>query len=242
MTVIARGVNLQSLPWLVFAAVAVVITWLRERDRLILGLAAAAAAWWVLVIGMTLDGYPGLERFFLPAAGVICVLGGVGVVRAARLLGAWVAARRGAALGTRLAWVAAAVLIAISIPFTISRANTARAAEPTAAKAVTRLNQLSAAVAKVGGHNGVFPCHSSFAAINHSLQSALAYKLHATLERVGTSMHDQGVMFLGPHDSIDGGAPAMDPRLNRRQLVATVDSWRIYRVWTAGLSTACVGG
>ena len=36
---------------------------------------------------MTLDGYPGLERFYLPAAGLTCVLAGVGIVRLA-LLGA----------------------------------------------------------------------------------------------------------------------------------------------------------
>jgi hypothetical protein len=54
-------------------------------------------------------------------------------------------------------------------------------------------------------------------------------------------MHDQGVMFVGPHDSIDGGPPAIDPRLNRRELIATAGSWRVYRMWTAGLPTACVG-
>ena len=132
-------------------------------------------------------------------------------------------------------------VLLVSIPFTISRINTARAAKPTAAQAVTRLDQLSAAVAAVGGHDGVFPCKSSFAAVNHSVQTALAFKLHVTLERVGTSMHDQGVMFVGPHDSIDGGPPAIDPRLNRRQLIATVASWRVYRMWTSGLPTACVG-
>ena len=69
-----------------FALAAVAIAW-RERDRLILGLGAAALAWWVLVVAMTLDGYPGLERFFLPAAAIISVLGGVGLVRVAGVAG-----------------------------------------------------------------------------------------------------------------------------------------------------------
>ena len=98
-----------------------------------------------------------------------------------------------------------------------------------------------AAVAAVGGHAGVYPCHSSFAAVNHSAQTALAWKLHVTLERVGTSMRHPGVMFIGPHDSIDGGAPAISPRLNRIQLIKQVGPWKIYRVWRAGHSTACVG-
>ena len=37
----------------------------------------------MIVVGMTLDGYPGLERFYLPAAGMTCVLAGVGIVRLA---------------------------------------------------------------------------------------------------------------------------------------------------------------
>ena len=232
-----RGADLQVVPSLVFALAAVAIAW-RERDRLILGLGAAALAWWALVVAMTLDGYPGLERFFLPAAAIISVLGGVGLVRVAGVAGSGLGGR------TSASWLSATLavaLIAISVPFTISRINAARAAKPTAAQAVTRLNQLSAAVAAVGGHDGVFPCRSSFAAVNHSVQTALAFKLHVTLERVGTSMHDQGVMFVGPHDSIDGGPAAIDPRLNRRQLIATVGSWRVYRMWTSGLPTACVG-
>jgi hypothetical protein len=232
-----RGANLQVVPSLVFAVVAVGIAW-RERDRLIVGLGAAALAWWVLVVAMTLDGYPGLERFFLPAAALICVLGGVGLVRTAGIAGR-AFGRRASVPGVSAA--AAIVLVVVSIPFTISRINTARAAKPIASQAVTRLNQLSAAVAAVGGHDGVFPCKSSFAAVNHSVQTALAFKLHVTLERVGTAMSNQGVMFVGPHDSIDGGPPAIDPRLNRRQLIATVGAWRVYRLWTTGLPTGCVG-
>jgi hypothetical protein len=242
LEVLRRGADLQAVPSLVFALVAVAITWWQERDRLILGLAAAAAAWWVLVVAMTLDGYPGLERFYLPAAGIICVLGGVGVVRAARLTADRIgAALGGVASGSRLAWAAAALLVAVSIPFTITRAGAARAARPTAAHAVTRFDQLTAAVAAAGGHDAVFPCKSSFAAANHSAQTALAWKLHVTLERVGTSMHAPGVMFVGPHDSIDGGPPRINHRLNRKQLVASAGAWRVYRLWTAGLPTACVG-
>ena len=99
------------------------------------------------------------------------------------------------------------MLVCISTPFSTTRINEARAQEPIASRAVTRLDQLSAAVAAVGGHAGVFPCHTSFAAVNHGVQTALAWKLHVTLGRVGTSMRHQGVMFVGPHDTIDGGRP-----------------------------------
>jgi hypothetical protein len=248
--VLRRAADLQVIPSLVFAVVAIIITWFKERDRFILGLGAAALAWWVLVVAMTLDGYPGLERFFLPAAAVICVLGGVGVVRAARLVGDWAGSRlpglggAGGAGSSRVLWVAggvAVLLVLVSIPFTISRVNTARAAEPTAARAVTRLNQLSDAVAAAGYHAAVYPCHSSFAAVNHGVQTALAWKLHVTLERVGTSMRHQGVMFVGPWDSIDGGPPDVNPLLTSKQLIAKSGPWSIYKMTQPGHDNPCVG-
>jgi hypothetical protein len=241
LEVLRRGADLQVLPSLVFALVAVALAW-RRRDRLILGLAAAAAAWWMLVVGMTLDGYPGLERFYLPAAGVTCVLAGVGLVWVAAAAGLWLAGRFSSGVSVAAVTAALAVaLIAVSIPFTISRVDTARAAKPTAARAVTRLDQMTAAVAAVGGHDAVYPCRSSFAAVNHGVQTALAWKLHVTLEKVGTSMRYPGVMFVGPHDSIDGGPPAINPYFNRVQFLAQAGAWKMYRVYRAGHPTGCVG-
>ena len=232
-TVLGRGLDIQTIPVLVFGVVAVALAWFRSpRDRLTLSLGAGALAWWVIVVGMTVDGYPGLERFYLPAAGVTCVLAGVGIVRLASLLS-----------GGRVAVAAAviAVLVAVTIPFTGGRVNEARRQERVASAAVTRLDQLSAAVGAVGGHARVYPCRSSFAAVNHSVQTALAYKLGVTLERVGTSMRHQGVMFVGPHDSIDGAAAAIKPDLTSQQLLATVGPWKVYRVTKPGADTRCVG-
>ncbi|MBV8998067.1 MAG: hypothetical protein JO304_03340, partial [Solirubrobacterales bacterium] len=188
--------------------------------------------WWVVVVGMTLDGYPGLERFYLPAAGVACVLAGAGIVRVAEI------AARG---HVAVAFGVIAALVALTIPFTGGRVNEARRQERVASAAVTRLDQLSAAVAAVGGHARVFPCKSSFAAVNHGVQTALAWKLHVTLGRVGTSMRHQGVMFVGPHDTIDGIAAPIDQRLTSRQLLTTVGPWRVYRVTTPGADQRCVG-
>ncbi len=108
LEVLRRGADLQVLPSLVFGVVALVLAWFRERDWLVLGLGAAALAWWVLVVGMTLDGYPGLERFFLPAAALTCVLSGVGVVRVGLLVGSRV---RSSASGSRVRSAAARVCV-----------------------------------------------------------------------------------------------------------------------------------
>ncbi len=240
--VLRRGADLQPLPLLFFALVAVALALWVERDRVVLGLAALAAAWWVVVVGMTMVGYPGLQRFFLPAAGIVCVLGGVGLVRVGLLVSGPISREPSAGRARTLVPAAIAiVLVAISIPLVSGRISAARAQNAIASRAVTRLDQLSAAVAAVGGHHGVYPCHSSFAAVNHSVQTALAWKLHVTLGRVGTSMRHQGLLFLGPHDSIDGGIPRIDHRLTQVQLIARAGVWRVYRMTAPGADTRCVG-
>ena len=240
-----RAADLQLAPVLVAAAVAVVWTWVRERDPAVLALAGGALAWIALVVGMVIDGYPGLERFFLPASAILCVLAGVGVARAALWVAARAAALRPPGESARVAMFAAlalaAAVLAVSIPFASSRIAIARAQEPTAHTAVKILDQLSAAVKAVGGHDGVYPCKSSFAAVNHGAQTALAWKLHVTLGRVGTTMRHPGLDFIGPHNSIDGGPAAVIPRLDRSQLIARVGVWNVVRYWRAGHSERCVG-
>ena len=89
----------------------------------------------------------------------------------------------------------------------------------------------------------MFPCRSSFAAVNHGVQTALAWKLHVTLERVGTSMRAPGVDFVGPHNATDGAPAPVDPRLTRHEHIADVGGWRVVRLTDPVLhhSTACVG-
>jgi hypothetical protein len=234
VAVLRRGVNLQVAPALIGAGVAVLI----RRDRLTLWLAGLIIGWWAIIVAMTLAGYPGLERFFLPAAALTCVLGGAGVVRVARLARG---PRRDSLHVVALQSGLTIALLAVSVPFITSRISTLRAQEPLAARAVTRLDQLSDAVAAVGGRRGAYPCSTSFTAVNHTVQTALVWKLHVTLGRVGTSMRHQGLMIVGPHDTIDGAPPKVAPSLTNRQLIARAGVWRVYRVTAPGSDTRCVG-
>jgi hypothetical protein len=241
-TVVARGANDQVLPALILGILAVVVAWLRDRNRVILGIGVGVIAWWVVVVAETLDGYPGLERFFLPAATLTCVLAGVGVALLARL--AADAAGRlssGASVATGVA--AAAVLVALWFPFTTTttRISDARAFFPAASEAVTTFHTLDRVIAAAGGRSAILPCRSSFVAINHSVQSAMAWKLHTVLERVGTRMTQPGLDFIGPHNSIDGGSAPVDPRLTQHDTVHALDGWRVVRLTTPGLPTACDG-
>jgi hypothetical protein len=235
-----RAADLQVAPVLAGAAVAVGFAWFRGRDRVVLALAGAALAWVVLVVGMVAVGYPGLERFFLPASALFSVLAGVGVARVALLAGSRIATPAGA---RATALVVAAAVLAVSIPLSSSRISNARAQKPIADRAVIRLDQLSDAIKAVGGHAAVYPCRSSVTAINHAVQTALAWKLHVTLNRVGTVLRHPGVLFVGPHDSIDGGPASVSRRLTQRRLLAHVGRWYVYRVTATGhpRSNRCAG-
>lgn len=285
--VIARGVGIQSLPSLALAALAALVALWQARDwprrpvqllrrlgaersetGLVLSLAVASLAWWVIVVAMTMDGYPGLERFYLPAAAMICVLSGYGLARGAALCGqlaAWaslsssrgrehpsagVAAGRprrrspGIGAGPLRTGVALAVVAGIlvgSTHFLSVRWAYARAQEPLAASAQKRIDQLGQAVARFGGKRALLPCRSSVVTINHSLQTALAWKLGTTLERVQTVLSTPGVAFVGPHDSIDGAVPPIVYRF-KAVLLGRVGAWEVYRVHPAGQpAPACLG-
>ena len=158
------------LPILAFAIAGVVIGWLQDRRWLVLGLGLGVILYYVVVVVETLKGYPGLERFFLPAASVVCVLGGYGLVRIAQLAG-----RAGLRLGAeqqrrgrRRRWWCCVVLAGASVPFLTTRISEARADFPQASLVVKVSNQLTKVAAAVGGRDRAEPCKTSFVAINHS--------------------------------------------------------------------------
>jgi hypothetical protein len=240
--VTARGKDLQVLPALIAGIIAVILGWIRDRDRVLLGLGLGVVAWWVVVVAMTLKGYPGLERFFLPAAAVTCVLAGVGVIKLAELAGQGVV-RLGASASLVPAVTAAVavVLVAISVPSSSDAITAAREAFPANSQDAATQKQLSAAVKAVGGHDAVYPCKTSFAAVNHGMQTALAWKLHVTLEKVGTGMRAPGVDFIGPHNGADGEAAAVDHRLTREKALGQSGPWRVVQLTDPRLPTGCVG-
>ncbi len=238
-TVVARGVDLQVLPALIAAVIAVAIGWFRDRDVRLLAIGVAVAAWWGVVVAMTLDGYPGLERFFLPAAVLICVLGAVGIARLAQLGGQL---GRGASFAPAVPIVAGVVLVAVSIPSSGTAITAARESFAANQADADTQSQLGDAVRVVGGHPAVYPCKTSFAAVNHGMQTALAWKLHVTLEKVGTAMRAPGLDFIGPHNGANGEAARIDPRLTRARPVGGSGHWRVVQLTDPRLPPSrCVG-
>jgi hypothetical protein len=213
-TAFRRGIEQSVVPiWLLaLAAVA-----LRREDRVVRALALGAAAWLVLVVVMTVAGYPGLGRFMLPAAAIACVLAGVGSVA--------LVARAGAA-GRAAAVVAVAVLIAAGGALAASRTHVAVQEMRIAVDAAHVQHELSQAIAAAGGRAAVLACGS--VAVNHTAQTALAWKLHARLDRVSPELHKPGIDFRGPKESATG-APAKISVVRpwRRLPIARAGVWRV---------------
>jgi hypothetical protein len=231
--VLSRGAHLVMLPVIVFACAAFVLA-LRSRDRVTLWLFGGAVAWVALVVAMTVAAYPGLGRFMYPPAGVACVLAGVGVVRLA-------------SLSRRFAWAIVTLCVAVSIPFAVGRVSQAWKEKGEADTAVQFTNSLSDAVGVVGGRGRVMPCSTSVAAVNHTMQTALAWMLHVRLARVKTVLRSPGVDFVGPHVvTIDGAAaPIRIHGGHASRRIGASGVWRVYRITSPGASgsaAACVGG
>ena len=90
----------EMIPWAAVAGAAVLLLLaVRQRDRVVLGIAALALAWTGLVAVMTSNGFSGNLRYLMPPASLLIVLGAVGLVRVAAPL----LRRAPAALGVVLA-------------------------------------------------------------------------------------------------------------------------------------------
>jgi hypothetical protein len=257
--VVGRAADDQIWPLLAAAFLYVLTLAVRDlRRRRVSGhgrtvgaLAGFVGAWWIEVILMTIWlGYPGLERFFLPAAAVVCVLGGVGMSSLAQTLGRLAsrvvveraAGGRGRGFAAGLLGGAVAVLIVVgSVLVSRGPVDLLLGAEGQAALAQRTLDGLSRSVAAAGGRSAVLPCPGSFAAVNHSAQPALAWDLRVTLQRVGSAMTAPGVDFIGPADIATGIPAAIDPSLTHDRVVARSGAWTAVALRRGGGTTACVG-
>jgi hypothetical protein len=193
----------------------VVFGW-RTRDRTVAALAFVAAAWTLTTVAATAVGYPAVPRYLVVPVAICCVLAGIGVVGVVRL-----ASRpRGRA-------VLAAVLVAVSAPFAVSRAvglahqsadAKARAQTLSALWRAVDRAQLRAPVARM--HPVVKP---------GGLENGLAWKLDLRLADVGRWFSPAvGIAF------IDGDDAAVIARLRRRDATATrltaAGPWRVLLV------------
>src|SRR5581483_4424416 len=226
------SVGLMSWPTLVLAAAGLVLAY-RRRNHTLLLLGAAGIAWALLVAIMTQVSY-GLPRYLLPGGVIACVLAGAGVV--------WIAEDVGEAIGRRVPGrakfavpIIGVALVAATLPWSIPRVRSLVQQGGTANMAVSYQKHLFAAVDQVGGPARVLPCRSSIVAVNHTMASALAWKLRIRLSSVKPLMRVTGFVFSAPHTDVTGTTPPIAHARTVRT-IAVNGPWRVLEATLRGAS------
>jgi hypothetical protein len=237
LEVLKRATELTVWPVLIAALVLTVIAvWV--RDWVIVTLAGLSLGYVAVVEVMTLAGYPGLERFMLPAVALVCVLAAVGVVRLAALAG-----------GGLTSLAAVSLLVAIAAPAFAGPYQAIPVQHRLAWTAVHSYDDLSVVASQVGGDARIFVCQASSVSINHTAATGFAWALGVPLDRVhGVTSVDKsarhtGLDFFAPRNVVLGGAPAKLVHGLRGKPIHQYRMWRVIRVTRPGDSRAnrCVG-
>ncbi len=211
-TVIRRAGQLVTAP-LVLAAVAAVALALRRRVWVVVVLGAATGAWVAGVALMAELGFTGNIRYLAVPAGLLAVLGGIGV---GWLVDAFEPGPRRLAAGA-----AAAIVLA---GFWVSPVRSSGDWVSAAGEQHDQLDELSDAVEAAGGRDAVLA--PGRPAINPWMQTALAWKLDVPISRIqatwgSTPVHPNWTppalvfrappLFAGPRPSLRGQLVAVSP-------------------------------
>jgi hypothetical protein len=224
LTVIERGGKIVIWPVAIAAGVGLVIALRRggRHRRLAIALVAAAVTWAAGTVVMAAAGFPGIQRFMLPAAAMACVLAGAGFAWAGARIAQWVRTGRwplaaGASLlvGALVVWYAS---------FRVSDAVRSVEREQARAQVVRSLRQ---AVDRAGGSRRLLACGSPTAEVGY--QSTLAWDLRMVVGAVGyrpqrdVRRHPHVVLFTT--DSRAAAGP-------HRRLLARAGPWRVVGIRT----------
>jgi hypothetical protein len=224
------SVGLLSWPTLVLAAIGLVLAY-RRRNHALLVMGAAGILWALMVAIITQVSY-GLPRYLLPGGVIACVLAGVAVVWIAEEVGNLIGRRTASAARIAVPIIGLAV-VAATLPWSITRARSLVRQGGTANMAVTYQKHLFAAVDQVGGPARVLPCRSSIVAVNHTMASALAWKLRIRLSSVKPLMRATGFVFSAPHTNVTGTTPPIAPTRTVRT-IAVNGPWRVLEATRRG--------
>jgi hypothetical protein len=220
----------QTLLPLQFAAVFALVTAARRRERVVLVLAALVITWVALVAAMTEQGFSGNPRYLLPAAGTVCVLGGIGLARAL------------AAAGERWRPALALAFTAVIIPFLVAGAQDVRRQAEVVRARVDVQDELARAIERAGGAARVRAClpllppgdwtRCRRPAVNTSLGARLVWELDVHFSDVTTDPEPPGLVFRAPEGEVSGVPPQIDPGTRVRH-IAMAGEWDVLAVTPA---------
>jgi hypothetical protein len=237
------SVGLMTWPILVLAGVGFVLA-IRRRDRTLTWLGIGAIAWALMVAVITQVAY-GLPRYLLPGAVIACLLAGYAVVQLATLVGNRFPRRDGTGRARWPAIAAGALILAATLPWSIPRVHALVRQGHQADQAAFYLNRMFTAADQVGGAARVLPCRSSQVAVNHTMASALAWKLQVPEHRIRPLMRAYGFVFSAPHTQATGTTPPIvHPSARTIRTIALVPPWKVYEVTARGASATphCASG
>jgi hypothetical protein len=232
------GFPLMTGPVIVLAAVGLGLAYLRREMTLVwLGVAAIV---WALIEALFTQAAYGLPRYMLPGGAIACVLAGVAVVWLAQEVERRVPGRGAGSRSGRLSPVAllsGAAIVALTLPWTLPRAEAYSTQGAEANQAAHYISRMFTAADLAGGKSRVLPCLDSGIAVNHTLASALAWKLKVPERRVHPSMHGTGFVFSAPHTSTTGTTPPILHLGDRTvRLIVDLPPWKVLEVTHRGAS------
>ncbi len=169
-TVLRRSAELVTAPLLAAAAVAVALA-VRRRVDVVVVLGLATGLWVAAVAVMAELGFTGNIRYLAVPAGLLAVLGGIGV--------GWLLE---AAAPGRARVLAGSALALLVLGFAFSPARSSVRWLSVAREQHEQLDELDRAVDRVGGRDSALG--PGRPAINPSIQTALAWRLDVPLSRV----------------------------------------------------------
>jgi hypothetical protein len=209
-----RVADVVAVPAWVFAGFGVIEARHRGERRLLV-IALLALSWFALVVVMSaLFGYAALTRFLLPGAALVCVLAGVGFVRAFEA----VTTRGGRA-------ALAAVVILVALPFVVVRAVGVGEVFDDMRTRHRVVNELDDVVERAGGRDALVECGPVAIDDPGVARRALAWKLDAPVGAIGRRIRDhRGVVFL----TVGGSVERRWDRPARAELLASSRTWAVY--------------
>ncbi|RPI11670.1 MAG: hypothetical protein EHM63_01350 [Actinobacteria bacterium] len=220
---ITRVFEVVVLPAWIFAGAALVSA-VRRRERTLVVIGIGTLVWCALVVVMAVGfKYAALSRFLLPAAALVCVLAGIGVVRTFRAVPLG---------GARVAFVVLA--LAFAVPMIAARAvGISDVVDQIEARGDLAAD-LDGAIAEAGGVDAMLACITVAIDDASLLRPQLAWELDVPIRRVVNTalpMAGPAVVFAITDGANDEALRA--PGSGARSIV-TSGSWSVYDIGCRG--------
>jgi hypothetical protein len=212
------------------------VIWRRVRgEGQTLALALGGFAWFVVVAAMTQAGFAGNQRYLIVTTAVVCVLGGMGVVRV--LQGVEWVARRWFGPRRAPAITAAALLIGVltGSPTIVAKANNEARVRGGLEHEAYLWHDLKGLIDEAGGRSALLACGGVYSGPFQTQMVAYELGIHGI--QVGWKVTPPpGVTFRTR--TVPDGPLVTKPTDDRYRLVATHGKWRLLTVPPVG-KTEC---